>query len=132
MQFCHVSSCPLDLSHRLINRYFPKNFIAPLSDIPMFYIKYLTMRKVHMHTGAIRQLLYCCAYVWEIIIRLSSWIILPYIRTNHTITYTCCSNCVFKLGKMSIYYQNIMSVKISRAFAYGSLKLYPFFLHAHD
>ena len=24
----------------------------------MFYIKYLTMHKVHMHTGAIRQLLY--------------------------------------------------------------------------
>ena len=28
---------------------------APLSDIPMFYIKYLTMHKVHMHAGAIRQ-----------------------------------------------------------------------------
>ena len=30
--------------------------IAPLSDIPMFYIKYmyLTMHKVHMHAGAIR------------------------------------------------------------------------------
>ena len=24
----------------------------------MFYIKYLTMHKVHMHAGAIRQLLY--------------------------------------------------------------------------
>ena len=43
--------------------------IAPLSDIPMFYIKYLTMHKVHMHAGAIllRQLLYACAYVREII-----------------------------------------------------------------
>ena len=30
--------------------------IAPLSDIPMFYIKYLTMHKVHTHAGAIRQL----------------------------------------------------------------------------
>ena len=41
--------------------------IAPLSDIPMFYIKYLTMHKVYIHAGAIRQLLYCCAYVREII-----------------------------------------------------------------
>ena len=37
-----------------------------LSDIPMFYIIYLTMHKVHMHAGAIRQPLYGCAYVWEI------------------------------------------------------------------
>ena len=43
-----------------------ENF-EPLSDIPMFYIKYLTMHKVHMHAGAIRQLLYGCAYVREII-----------------------------------------------------------------
>ena len=41
--------------------------IAPLSDIRMFYISYLTMQKVHMHAGAIRQLLYGCAYVREII-----------------------------------------------------------------
>ena len=33
----------------------------------MFYIKYLIMHKVHMHAGAIRQLLYGCAYVREII-----------------------------------------------------------------
>ena len=33
----------------------------------MFYITYLTMHKVHMHAGAIRQLLYGCAYVQEII-----------------------------------------------------------------
>ena len=33
----------------------------------MFYIKYLTMHKMHMHAGAIRQLLYGCAYVREII-----------------------------------------------------------------
>ena len=37
--------------------------IAPFSDIPMFYIKYLTMYKVHMHAGAIRKLLYGCVYV---------------------------------------------------------------------
>ena len=43
--------------------------IAPLSDIPMFYIKYLTMHKVHMHAGAIRQLWYGCVYVQEINIR---------------------------------------------------------------
>ena len=33
----------------------------------MFYIKYLTMYKVHMHSGAIRKLLYGCAYVREIV-----------------------------------------------------------------
>ena len=33
----------------------------------MFYIKYLTMHKVCMHAGAIRQLLYGCAFVREII-----------------------------------------------------------------
>ena len=44
--------------------------IAPLSDIPLFYIKYLTMHKVHMHSGAMRQLLYGCAYVREIIHKL--------------------------------------------------------------
>ena len=33
----------------------------------MLYIKYLTIHKVHMHTVAIRQLLYGCAYVREII-----------------------------------------------------------------
>ena len=37
-------------------------FIAPLNDMPMFYIKYLTMHKVHMHAGANG-----CAYVREII-----------------------------------------------------------------
>ena len=41
--------------------------IAPLSDIPMFYIKYLTLHKLHMHAGEIRQLLYSSAYVQEII-----------------------------------------------------------------
>ena len=33
----------------------------------MFYIKYLTMHKEHMRSGAIRQLLYGYAYVLEII-----------------------------------------------------------------
>ena len=41
--------------------------IAHLNDIPMFYIKYLTMHKVHMHADAIRLVLYGCAYVQEII-----------------------------------------------------------------
>ena len=44
-----------------------KHFIAPLSDIPMFYIKYFTMHKVQLHAGAIRHLLYGYAYVPEII-----------------------------------------------------------------
>ena len=33
----------------------------------MFYVKYLTMYKVHMHAGDIIKLLYGCAYVREII-----------------------------------------------------------------
>ena len=41
-------------------------FIESLSDIPMFYIKYLTMHKVHRQADAIRQLLYGCAYVREV------------------------------------------------------------------
>ena len=42
-----------------------KTGVRPLSDIPMFYIKYLTTHKVHMYAGAIRQLLYSCVYVRE-------------------------------------------------------------------
>ena len=42
-------------------------FIAPLNDIPKFYIKYLTLYKVYMHAGAIRKILNGFAYVWEII-----------------------------------------------------------------
>ena len=42
--------------------------IAPLSDISMFSIKYITIiYKVYMHAGAIRKLLYVCVYVREII-----------------------------------------------------------------
>ena len=45
-----------------------------MSDIPIFYIKSLSMYKVHMHAGAMRQLLYGCAYVRETIHSLkSSW-----------------------------------------------------------
>ena len=44
-----------------------KRLIAPLSDIRMVYIRYLTMHKVHMHAGAIKQLLYGCAHVQEVI-----------------------------------------------------------------
>ena len=53
-----------------------KYIIASLSDIQMFYIKYLTMYKENMHAGAIRTLLYA---------------IVPYIRTDHTMIYTCTS-----------------------------------------
>ena len=38
-------------------------FFATLSEIQMFYIKYLTMYKVRMHADAIRKLLYDCAHV---------------------------------------------------------------------
>ena len=36
----------------------------------MFYINYITMHKEHMHAGAIRQLLYGCAFVRDIIHKL--------------------------------------------------------------
>ena len=57
----HVLIVRFELSHQV------SVLIAPLSDISMFNIKYLTMHKVHMHAGAIRQLLYGCVYVREII-----------------------------------------------------------------
>ena len=44
-----------------------RSLIAHLSDIRMFNIRYLIMHKVHMHAGAIRQILYGCAHVREII-----------------------------------------------------------------
>ena len=53
----------LPLTNSEFTVHMQNQLIAPLSDIPMFYIKYLTMHKVHMHAGAIRQLLYGCAYV---------------------------------------------------------------------
>ena len=44
-----------------------KTIIAPLNNMPMFYFKYRTMYKVHVHAaGANRKLLYDCAYVREI------------------------------------------------------------------
>ena len=49
----------------------------------MFYIKYLTMHKVHMHVGAIRQLLYGCAYVREITHSLKLVDLLPYVVHTH-------------------------------------------------
>ena len=52
-----------------------------------FTLNILQMFKVHMHVGALRMLLNGCVYVWDII-HLSSWIIFPYKRTDHTITYT--------------------------------------------
>ena len=58
------------------------SIIAPFSDIPMFYIKYLAIHKVHMHAGTtIRQLLYGCAYVREIIHSLKLVDYLHYIST---------------------------------------------------
>ena len=44
----------------------------------MFYIKYLTIYKVHMHAGGIRKLLYGCAYVPSV------REIFLYIRINYT------------------------------------------------
>ena len=52
----------------IFNRVFIlKVFIALLSNFPTFYIKHFTMHKEHTRAGAIRQLLYGCAYVREII-----------------------------------------------------------------
>ena len=55
------------LSHSIQSLNTVNALIAPLSDIRMFYIRYLTMHKVHMHADAIRQLLYGCALVPELI-----------------------------------------------------------------
>ena len=72
------------------------NYILPLSVIPKFYIKYLTMSRVHMNAGAVSKLLHGCAYVQEIIHKLSLWIIFLYTGTNPTITYGCVSgNIIF-------------------------------------
>ena len=57
------------------------DIIAPLSNIPMFYIKYLTMHKEHMHVGALRQLLYGYAYVREIIHSLKL-VYYPFVHTH--------------------------------------------------
>ena len=69
--------------------------IAPLSDISMFYFKYLTTHKVHMHAGAIRQLLYGCVYVREIIHSLKLMDYLPvhthkpyYTNTYYMVLFT--------------------------------------------
>ena len=71
----------------IFNTFYAAYFrIAPLSDIRMFYIRYLTMHKVHIHAGAINQLVYGCAHVREIIHSLKLMDYPPYIRTNHTIT----------------------------------------------
>ena len=79
----------------------------------MFYIKYLTMHKVHMHAGVKRQLLYGCAYIREIIHSLSSWIILPYTRTNQLITYTCSPQNAKIKDNNSCLVQKFRSVKLS-------------------
>ena len=42
------------------------HIIALLTDFRMFYIRYPTMHKEHMHPGAIRQLLYGHVHVREI------------------------------------------------------------------
>ena len=79
--------------HNLNNWYHVYVYLLHLlGDIPMFYIKYIIMHKVQMQAGAIRQLLYVCAYVREIIHSLKLVDYLPCIRTNHTIIY--CFNCL--------------------------------------
>ena len=61
-----------------------KSIIAPLSDIPMFYISILTMYKVHMHVGAI--ILYVCAYLLEIIHSLK---LVDYLSVHTHKPYNC-------------------------------------------
>ena len=62
--------------------------IAPFSDVPMFYIKYLTMYKVHMHAGAIRKLLFGFVFVRMIIhsLKLVGYLLLhmhkPYVNLH--------------------------------------------------
>ena len=54
----------------------------------MFYIKYLTMHKVHMHADAIRQLFYGFAYVRDIIhsLKLVGLPSRTYAQTIHKLT----------------------------------------------
>ena len=65
----------------------------------MFNIKYLTMHKVHMHAGAIGQLLYGCAYVRKIILSLKFMDYLPVQKHNHTIPLKMMS-CPCELYKL--------------------------------
>ena len=63
--------------------------IAPFIDFLMCNLKYIVMHSVQMYAGAISK-------------SLSSWIIFPYRRTNHTLTYTY---FIFKIynGKSNPY-----------------------------
>ena len=55
----------------------------------MFYIKYLTMHKVHMHAGAIRYLVYGLCVCTEGNPRALASGLSPVHTHDHTITYTC-------------------------------------------
>ena len=57
--------------------FYIKYLIAPLSDILMFYIKYLSMYIVCIYAGAIKKILYGCVSVWEIILSLKIMGYLP-------------------------------------------------------
>ena len=59
------------------------NLIAPLSDIPMHYTKDLTLYRVHIRAGAIKKLMYGCAFVREIIHELKLVDYLP-VHTHNT------------------------------------------------
>ena len=64
------------------NNLFQKIRFDPFIDIPMLYLKYLTMHHEQLHAGAMRKLLMVCASVRETIHSLSSWVIFSYRRTN--------------------------------------------------
>ena len=51
-------------SFKVLISHFNKNRTAPLNDISMYNITYLTMYKEQMHTGAIRKLVYGRAYMY--------------------------------------------------------------------
>ena len=71
------------LKHKMATYPDITHIISPFSDSPMFYDKYLTLHKVHMHTGAIRQLFYDCAYVREL-----KFVDYPYVHTITCTNYT--------------------------------------------
>ena len=79
-------------------------FIAPLSVFQTLNIKYLTMYKVHMQGGAIRTLLYGCAYVWGVIHSLI-YTHRPYINLH--LNQKCCSSNIYLLNPNS-HSQNII------------------------
>ena len=73
----------------------------------MLNIKYLTIHKVHMHAGAIRQLMYGCAYVRETIHSLQL-VDYPPVHTHKPYTYLL--HITYDNGIFQLYTLDVCSV----------------------